>query len=156
MGTAIDDIRFLANRLKGLSELAEKLSTEEALDNQIKELKSSSEMLRSEVSGLVEHKEKVLSECSEKVRYAEDEVKKLYAEANKALADSKTEAMSIVAKAKTEAEELIRSKDRELQEFEVKLKAKRAEMYELAAETDAVNTRFNTAKTQLKQLREKL
>lgn len=103
MGTAVEDIKWLAQRLSGLLELAPKLESIEVLENQLIELRDAKTVALEGVKALQEELATARNKIADEKAQWKTEIAKYEAHATDLERDAKAEAVAILDKAKSDA-----------------------------------------------------
>lgn len=156
MSDAVEDIVFLANRLKGIIEVSDTLSTRSNLENQVKELEKSVEEQKEHVqrySNLLRETNENLTKVTEVIEVEKNKAKE---DCAYILKEAKDEAAKIIDAANASYEAKLSEANIALEQVKQEIKAKNEELYTMAAEVDAHSTKLKTAKSELSKLKEKL
>lgn len=156
MSNAVQDLVYLGQRLKGLMELSEVLTTREDLDKQIKEMTNQIEKLKSEVEDEREALKNVDAEMDILVKNGNEEYSQTQKDCTAIINNAEQNAQTILDRAKSDAEELLLKANTELSSIQDKIKAKKQELAVIGADTDVHYNKLQELKTELAQLKAKI
>lgn len=156
MSDAVGDIVYLGQRLKGLIELSDKLTTQEALSNQITELQATAEKAKSDIDLSNQQLADTKDAMKAVIEEAKTQANKITDDASSVYAKAKSDADQIIQDAKQEVDKIMADKSTELDQVNAKIKARTDELYLVAAQVDANLTKLRNAEQELNTLREKL
>lgn len=156
MSDAVGDIVYLGQRLKGIIELSDKLSTQEALENQITELTATVEKIKADI----ETANQLLADSKDAVKLvleeAKTQAKKITDDASDFYSKTKTEAMGVNEAARMSVIQIMKDRDAALTQLDSQIKDKTDELATVTSQVDAALAKLNNAQQELSNLRNKL
>jgi len=153
MSNAVEDIVYLGKRLKGIIELSDKLTTQEALENNITELQGSVDKLKVELETMhatgaahMVNYQSLMDAYDQKIKDTEKNIADM-------LAAAKEEAAQIVQEANTKADKVIKDTEESLGLLDAKVVAKTQELKSIENEVSKANDKLNTLNRELEALK---
>lgn len=156
MSDAVQDIKFLSERFRGILALSDTLTTKATLDNQVTELtKVVSDMkktyndLSSKYDDIKKTSDNLDVVNQNSLKAAEKTIQEKFDAADK-------ECRDIIKDTNAQAEEILKSARVQLNTINETIKSKNHELYSISSEVNAAQVRLKNANQELTKLREKL
>lgn len=152
----VADIKFIADRFKGILAIAETFSTKQSLDQQVEELTKSVSQSKIDLEKLNEEFAQTKKDCD----FLISEAKKKEANVDKTVTEllnkAKDDGALIIKAANDKADEIKQGLMTEYEQIKNNIQAKTQELRTVASEVDAASVRLANVKQELARLREKI
>lgn len=156
MSTAVEDIVFLGKRLKGILELSETLTTKEALDNQVNELKNSLKNLKTDFEDMKQKAEEHTFNYEKMCEAYSKNESTLELKAQEIVANAESKAKELIQEAKDEVSSVLLEGSKKGLSVDGEIETKKSLLKTVEQDINSHTNKLSSIKKELESLRNKI